>query len=216
MINPHDQIRDKILRRFYEIHKKGQGNTLTHVEASIRDLEKIISNLGIDKGDFYSNLDYLVQKGWVIRHDRTETQADRFGAPRTYYHISYRISAEGIDRLEEASAYRREELYGKINITNIKGVTVIGSGNVVNLYYTDLSRALTELELAITASEDIPDWEKLDLTSDLATIQSQLSKSKPDKGLIEKVWNGIEKIVTASGFVDVVSKITTLIDKIPT
>ena len=63
-------------------------------------------------------------------------------------------------------------------------------------------------------SSIISEDQKLDLTSDLATIQSQLSKTKPDKSIIQTVWSSIEKTVTVSGFVDFVAKITTLIDKI--
>lgn len=214
MANPNDKTRDMILRKFYEIHKNGLGSTLTYVETNINELRKIQTALRIDRSIFYSNLDYLVQKGWILKTHITESLTDRFGFSRSHNHISYRISAEGIDKLEEASAYQCEDMTKKINITNIKGVTIVGSGNIVNIEHTDLSKLIAELENAIAKSSIISEDQKLDLTSDLATIQSQLSKTKPDKSIIQTVWGSIEKTVTVSGFVDFVAKITTLINKV--
>jgi preprotein translocase subunit SecD len=215
MSNPNDKIRDSILREFYRIHSTSVGQTLTHVETNIRNLPKIKNSLGLDKADFYSNLDYLVQKGWITKTDRVEMQTDHLGHSREYHHINYKISSEGIDRLEDASTYKREEMGNKINITNIRGVTVVGSGNIVNVEHTDLSELISDLIQKISSSDNFEEEQKLDLTSDLNTIQNQLSKTKPDKSIIGKVWSGIEHVVTAGGFVELATKIGELINNIP-
>jgi preprotein translocase subunit SecD len=214
MSNPNDKIRDSILREFYRIHSAGVGQTLSLVETYIRDLPKIMKSLGLGKAEFYPNLDYLVQKGWIIKTDRVETQTDRFGSSREYHHINYKISSEGIDLLEEASTYKREDMGNRINITNIRGVTVVGSGNIVNVEHTDLSELVSNLIQKISSSDNFEEEQKLDLTSDLNTIQNQLSKTKPDKGIIAKAWSGIEHIVTAGGFVELATKIGELINNI--
>jgi len=56
--------------------------------------------------------------------------------------------------------FKKPETAGAVNITNIKGVTVVGDGNVVNTQLTDLSRALDDLDKAIAASK-LTDEEKL-------------------------------------------------------
>lgn len=53
---------------------------------------------------------------------------------------TYKISDVGIDKLEGASSYRLQEHLSRVNITNIRGVTIIGDGNVVNTNLADLSR----------------------------------------------------------------------------
>lgn len=46
---------------------------------------------------------------------------------------------------------------------------------------------------------------------DLATIQGQLSKTKPDKNVIQRVWTGIERVVTGAEFVELITKASILI-----
>lgn len=77
-----------------------------------------------------------------------------------------------------------------------------------------MSIVLSELEHEITASEKISEDDKLNLISDLSTIQSQLSKTDPDKDIVLKMWNGIERIVTTYGFVELALKIAQMIAKI--
>jgi hypothetical protein len=50
----------------------------------------------------------------------------------------------GIGKLEGASAYSKADRFHGINIMNIKGVTVVGSKNVVNVKYPGLYEVLGE------------------------------------------------------------------------
>jgi hypothetical protein len=214
MANTNDEIRDMLLRRFYEIHSRCLGITETFLETSTKDLFKMRSELGLERAKFFSNLDYLVEKGWILKTDRTESETDPVGGLTTHHYIGYRISAEGIDRLEGASRYQREDLTKKINITNIKGVTILETGNIVNLEYVDLYRAIDDLQNRIVESKQFTEEQKLDLTSDLATVQTQISKTKPDKVVIQRIWSGIERAVTAVEFANSTMRISALIKKI--
>jgi hypothetical protein len=180
MANPNDIIRNAILRHLYELHRKARG--ISGVGTGIRDLWSAMKKLGYNQADVNSNLDYLLQKGWAreVIHKRT------FNTPRGTAQETetktYKISDIGIDRLEGASAFHKVESYSKINVTNINGVTVIGEGNVVNTQYTDLSRMLSDLEKAVAESAKLENEQKLDVLADISTIQSQLSKPKPNTG----------------------------------
>jgi len=213
MANPNDIIRDAILRHLYELHRKARG--ISSVGTGIRDLWSAMKKLGYKQADVNSNLDYLLQKGWAreVIHKRT------FNTPRGTAQETetktYKISDIGIDRLEGASAFHKVESYSKINVTNINGVTVIGEGNVVNTQYTDLSRMLTDLEKAVAESAKLENEQKLDVLADVSTIQSQLSKPKPNTGLIKSIWQDIEATVTAAGFGELVYKIAEFISHLP-
>ena len=61
------------------------------------------------------------------------------------------------------------------------------------------------------SSEAISDEEKLNITADIDTLQSQLQKPEPDKNIIQKIWSGIEKTVTLDGFAGLIQKVGELI-----
>lgn len=213
MANPNDIIRDAILRHLYELRRKARG--ISSVGTGIRDLWSAMKKLGYRQADVNSNLDYLLQKGWAreVIHKRT------FNTPRGTAQETetktYKISDIGIDLLQGASAFRREETFSRINVTNVSGVTVIGNGNVVNTQYTDLSRMLSELEKAVAECAKLENEQKLDVLADVSTIQSQLSKPKPNTSLIKSVWQSIEKTVTAAGFGELIYRIAQFISQLP-
>lgn len=98
------------------------------------------------------------------------------------------------------------EGFSHINITNINGVTVVGSGNIVNTELTDLSSILSKIEVAITSSNKVSEVEKLNAIADIGTIQSQLSKPEPKKSIIKEAWQGVELAATSAGFLDLIQK----------
>jgi len=209
MSNPNDAIRDAILRHLYHLHCTARGPR--GVGTKIRELHAAMKKLGISQAAVNSNLDYLVQKGWVREVVTPRSFITPGGMTSQSEVRTYKISDVGIDKLEGASAYRREEHFSRINITNIRGVTIIGDGNVVNTEFTDLSRALGELEGAVAESTKLSNDEKLSLVADIGSLQSQLSKPAPNHQIIGILWNGIEKAVTAAGFVALAQKISSLI-----
>lgn len=209
MTNPNDRIRDAILRHLYDVHERARGPKA--VAIGIKKLQKAMKTLGIKQAEVNSNVDYLVQKGWVRRVVEERKYTTPGGTERSSQKISYKISDVGIDRLEAASTYQRAAALAGVNITNVHGVTVVGSGNVVNTEFTDLARLLDELEREVAGKETVDEADRLNALADLGTIQTQLSKPEPDVGIIQRAWSKVEAAAAVGGAVDLVRKIGALI-----
>ena len=209
MTNPNDKIRDAILRHLYAVHQRARGPRA--VAIGIRKIQQAMKSAGIKQADVNSNLDYLVQKGWVRRVVEARSYRTAGGTLRSSEKIEYKISDVGIDRLEGASTYERRAAFAGVNITNIRGVTVVGAGNVVNTQFTDLAQLLGELENEVRTSEMIGETERLNALADLGTIQTQLSKPEPDDGIVQRAWKSVEAVSTVGGMVDLATKIAALI-----
>ncbi|MDI7247564.1 MAG: hypothetical protein QME92_08890 [Bacillota bacterium] len=166
---------------------------------------------GFKQQEVASNLDYLIQKGWVREVIENRTFTTQAGTTQQAEKRSYKISDAGIDRLEAASTYQRSPTAPHLNITNIQGVTVVGDGNVVNTTFTELFRVLEDMKKAVLVSPAIEDQEKLDVVADIDSLQSQLQKPFPSGSVVRTLWAGIEKAVTAAGFVELVAKAATVI-----
>jgi hypothetical protein len=102
--------------------------------------------------------------------------------------VKYKISDFGINHLQAGTMFKKPEAASHVTITNIKGVTVVGDGNIVNTQFTDLSRALDELDRAIAASQALSDEQKLDAAGDLSTIRAQIGKQKPSREIVGAAW----------------------------
>jgi hypothetical protein len=209
MSNPNDVIRDSILRHLQSTHSKARSPKTAGV--GIRELAHALKPKGYKLQEVASNLDYLVQKGWV----RETIDRRTFTTPRGTTQVSekrtYKISDKGIDRLESASTYQRTEAHPHINVTNIRGVTIVGDGNVVNTTFTDLARTLSELQKAITAESALGDNEKLNLVADIDSLQSQLQKPEPEKSIIRSLWSGIERAAAVGGLIELAHRARELI-----
>lgn len=210
MSNPNDAIRDAILRYLYGVHQKARSPK--SVAQGIRAITSGMKPLGYKQQQIASNLDYLVQKGWVREVIEERSFTTPKGTKQMSAKRSFKISDTGIDRLEAASTYQRPETLSHVNITNIQGVTVVGDGNVVNTSFTDLSRALNEMRSEVLASSDIEDQQKLDIVADIDSLQSQLQKPSPERSVVKTLWAGIEKALTASGFVDLLTRAAEFIE----
>jgi hypothetical protein len=212
MANSHDGIRDVILRYLHGLRGKARG--MKSIEEGLKEIQRGLKDKGIKQADLVANLDYLVQKDWVkeVRHERSFTTPR--GTVRQSEQVKYKISDIGIDLLEGASAYHREESFSRINISNVNGVTVVGTGNIVNSQYTDLAKELLALERAVVSSPDLTEENKLNSVADIGVIQSQLARPEPDKGLVGTAWRKVEQFVTAAGFVEAAAKVGGLIGKL--
>jgi hypothetical protein len=215
MTNPNDETRDAILRYLYEVHQRAKSPRSTGV--LIRDLQRALKDSrGFKQQEVAGNLDYLVQKGWVREEAEPRTFTTARGTQQAAPRVTYKISDVGIDLLEGASTYRRDEHLSRINITTIAGVTVVGDGNIVNAKLADLSVALSALEDAVTHSDELSDSQKLEVASDIATIQAQLQKPSPDVGVIQRMWSSIETIVTAGEFATLVAAAAEIVHRLAT
>ncbi|GIW53107.1 MAG: hypothetical protein KatS3mg082_2937 [Nitrospiraceae bacterium] len=210
MANPNDIVRDAILRFLYARHRKAKSPKSAGV--GIRDLQKAMKKeYGYKQQEVASNLDYLIQKGWVREVIENRTFTTKAGTTQQAEKRSYKISDTGIDRLEAASTYQRPPLAQQVNITNIKGVTVVGNDNVVNTSFTDLASVLNDMRAAVLACDTLTDEQKLEVVADIDSLQSQIQKPKPARQIIKALWGGIEKAVTAAGFGEIVAKAAAMI-----
>jgi arginyl-tRNA synthetase len=208
-VNPNDEKRDQLLRFLHGRHRTTRG--IRKIPIGIRDLQsEMKKRFGMSQPDVASNLDYLVQVGWVREVTKERSFKTRKGMEISAEQVKYKISDVGINHLEAGTMFKKPETASAINITNIKGVTVVGDGNVVNSQLTDLSRALDELDKAIAVSK-LTDGEKLDAAGDLATIRTQIAKQNPLKAVMHGAWSSLERIATAGGAVETATRVGELI-----
>ncbi len=134
------------------------------------------------------------------------------------------IYSECIDDLIEALTEQFDQIQydktqhkpaTKIDITNIRGVTIIGDGNIVNTNFTELYKSLDSLKTKVLESKEYSQQNMATINADLQTIQAQLAKEKPNKSIILLAWEGIKGLVTAQGFHKLVNSISDFIETIP-
>jgi hypothetical protein len=209
-MNADDEIRDKILRFLYKRHKTTRG--ITKIPIGIRDLQREMkSTFELHQPEVSSNLDYLIQVGWVREVVRERNFKTPGGMELSQEQTKYKISDIGINHIESATMFERPESAASVNITNIQGVTVVGDGNVVNTQFTDLARALDELDKRIAETRELTDRQKLDAAADLSTIRTQISKQQPSKTIVETAWKSLEGIATIATLAEAAHQVGILI-----
>jgi hypothetical protein len=207
--NPDDDVRDKLLRFLYERHKNSKA--IGKIAMGIRDLQKEMkARFGLKQPEVASNLD-LIQVGWVREVIRERTFKTKRGMELSQEQVKYKISDIGINHLQAGTMFKRPESFGSINITNVQGVTVVGDGNVVNANFTDLSRALDELDRAIGTAKELTDAQKLDAIADLSTIRTQIAKQNPNKQIIKTAWESLQGLATVATLAEAAHKVGELV-----
>ena len=208
-----DEVREAILRLLYDKYKS--ASTPKKMRLKISEIKKALKSKGLESKEIVSNLEYLVQTGWITTEEEiyeVKTKRGIIPSKTTYY----KISDKGVNHFEGASKFQRAHVLAGIkNITNIQGVITIGDGNVVNVKYGELYQSLSLLQDEILKTDKLSDEEKLNLVSDIETIKTQLQKPEPDKAIISKVWNRIkafsEKLKEVKPIMDAIIKIGMLI-----
>jgi hypothetical protein len=209
-LNAEDRKRDAILRFLYERHRTTRG--IQKIPIGIRDLQREMkSKFGMNQAEVASNLDYLVQVNWVKEVVKERSFKTSKGMEVSQEQIKYKISDTGINHLQSGTLFRKPETSSHVNITNIQGVTIIGDGNIVNAEFTDLSRALSELDNAIAESPELSDIQKLDAAGDLSTIRTQIAKKNPNPTIIKAAWDSLQSIATIYTITEVATKVGGLI-----
>lgn len=207
-----DAVRQKILLYLGECRRKARG--LDSLMASSSDIKKAMASEEIGQNDTVQNLDYLVQHGWVDEKviKRPYKTPRGFEVPNEKH--LFGLSGVGLKYIEGESEFDRASVYSGINITNIGGVTVVGSNNVVRNEFVDILRAFIKLEGAVKMSDKLSEEQKLDVQSDIQTIKNQLSKSQPDKSIIQKAMESISFVGALSGVVEVFNVATQALQRI--
>lgn len=200
------------MRCLYEIHTSSKS--ANSIAKGTNDLYGAIRSKHEYKQNLISHhLDYLIQKGWVTEEVLTSTfTKDGVSIPQTKKR--YKISYIGIEKYEDGSVFHHIKNDSSFNISSINSVIVVGNGNIVNANYSELSQKLTDLHSSILKSSSLSEEQKLNALADLATIQNQLSKTKPERGIIKSAWETLKGIATISGAVSLCEQIGKLIQSV--
>lgn len=202
----NDEIREIILSFFYDIHKNASTPKKMHLK--IIEIKSRLKESGLKSKEITSNLDYLIQTGFIVREEEVsqiKTGKGVFPSKKTYY----KASDKTINHFEGISKFQKlEKSFAGINITNINGVTILGDGNtVVNTNYTDLYKELSLLSDVVRKSDQLADEDKLNYIAEIETIKSQLMKPTPDKNIIKQVWEKLKPLATVSGIITLFEKV---------
>lgn len=209
-LNTDDERRDAIVRFLYERHKTTRG--INKIPIGIRDLQSEMKKRhSMSQAEVSSNLDYLIQVGWVREVAKERSFTTKTGMEVSAEQVKYKISDVGINHFEAGTMFKKPQSASHINITNIQGVTVLGDGNIVNAQFTNLSRALDELDHAIAECAALSDEQRLDAAGDISTIRTQIAKKNPNGTIIGAAWTSLKAIATVGGAMGAAEKVGTLI-----
>lgn len=161
-----------------------------------------------------ANLTYLIDKGWINKSEVQKTIRVKGGSVPSIV-TWYEISASGIDKIEGESEFQQDNRFAGLNLS-VSGINVVtlGDGNVVNAKFEGLREVLDELKTHVVSSSKIEEPIKLDFVADVESVKDQLAKNSPNKTVIKKLWEQIEKIATISGAVGLIQKIVPIIASI--
>ena len=208
-MNPNDAIREQILKFLYDRHRAARG--MKGAEVGIRDLKRHMKGLSFGETDVVSNLKYLIDTEHVVESRREYSVPTKTGIYLAQEQIKFRISDKGINHFEGPSQFQASRALTGINITNVRGITVIGDRNFVNYQYGDLFRSLDLLGEEVRKSAQLTDEEKLNYQAEIETIKSQLAKPSPNRSIIREAWAGLAALATVEGVAQFVDRVTHLI-----
>jgi hypothetical protein len=209
-----DQIREIILRYLYNRNRNatsrrgkssGAAVTISTMRAELK------AGHGLTAQQIHSNLTYLESQGWVEDQPITKSVPTRAGVSIPSTTNYYIITAAGIDKINGPSAFTRDRFEGiKIEATG-QNIITLGDGNQVNAKFETLGRSLAELRDAIKHSDQIKEADKVDLVVDVDTIQTQLARSTPNRELVSRLWEGINRAASLAGLAELASNVGLLL-----
>jgi len=209
-MNADDERRDQILRFLYERHRSSRGPA--KIPIGIRDLNKEMkSRHDMRQQDVSANVDYLLESGWVREVIKDRSFKTAKGMEVSQEQVKFKITESGISRMEAGTVFQRPKSMSTVNITNIRGLTIVGDGNVVNSDFTDAARALSELDAAIAAATDLSPEQKVETAADVATIRTQVAKRSPSKEIIGAAWASLRFLATVNSVMTLYQRVAGLL-----
>lgn len=208
-----DELRQIILQYFYDRNanatsargKKGYAVKISDVRKELK------ASHGLKQQEVVRNLNYLMSQGWIAEeqvHKSVPLPSGTIIPQATSY---YKITAEGIDKIEGDSEFTMDKFKGiRIEATG-QNIITVGDGNQVNAQYEDLASELVGLKDSVRKSEQLTEAEKLDAVADIDTIESQLAKTTPNKGVTKGAWETIKGLDQVAGLAERVVKVAGLI-----
>lgn len=211
----NNDIRHIMLRYFYDRNqnatsargKKGSAVKISDVKKELK------ASRGLTQPEVQSNLTYLISQGWVEEQRVEKSFTTPRGAEVPSSTSFYQITAAGIDKIEGEGEFTMPKFHGiKIEATG-QNIITLGDGNQINAQFNDLGTALVELRDAITRSA-AAEAEKLSYVADIDTVQSQLAKPSPNKGIVAAAWDTIKGAAAIDGCAHLVTKVAGLLSQI--
>lgn len=208
----NDEIRHLMLQYFYERNrnatsmrgKKGSAVKISDIKADLK------ASHGLSQQEVQSNLTYLISQGWVEEKQIQKQIQAKGGTVIPSTTAFYHITAAGIDKIEGPGEFTMPKFHGiRIEATG-QNIITLGDGNQINAQFGDLGSALVELRNAITSSS-VSEAQKLTFVADIDTIQSQLAKPQPNKGIIKAAWEVVKGAAAINGCGGFVQKVGSLI-----
>ena len=212
-ISPNNtEIRRIMLQYFYDRNnnatsargKKGSAVKISDIKKELKTAN------GLTQQEVQSNLTYLISQGWVEEGAVEKSFPAPSGTLIPSSTSFYKITAAGIDKIEGPGEFTMPKFHGiKIEATG-QNIITLGYGNQINAKFGDLGESLAQLHEAITRS-DAADAQKMELVADIDTIQSQLAKPEPNRGIVKAAWETVKGAATINGCAALVEKVSDLI-----
>lgn len=208
----NDEIRGLMLRYFYDrnmnatsaMGKKGSAVKISDIKKELKALH------GLAQQEVQSNLTYLISQGWVEEKRQERDFVTRTGTRQPAVTVYYQITAAGIDKIEGPGEFTMPKFHGiNINATG-QNIITLGDGNQINAEFSELGQALVELRDAITKSK-APEQDKMALVADIDTIQSQLAKPQPHRGIVGAAWESVKGAAAIGGCAALIERVGGLI-----
>lgn len=203
------EIRRTMLQYFYDRNRnatsaRGKNGSAVKISDVKKELKE---STGLTQQQVQGNLTYLISQGWV-EEDTVEKSFTAAGGTVIPSSTSYyRITAAGIDKIEGPGEFTMPKFHGiRIEATG-QNIITLGDGNQINAKFGELGTSLAELREAITQS-DAPEPIKMELVADIETIQSQLAKSNPNRGIVLSAWEAVKGAATINGCMALVQKVS--------
>ncbi len=210
----NDEVREIILRYLFDRNcnatsrrgkTSGAAVTISVMRAELK------ASHGLTVQQIHSNLTYLESQGWVEDQPLAKSFTTKRGGVIPAVTNYYIITAAGIDRIGGPSMFTRDRFEGiRIEATG-QNIITLGDGNQVNARFQALGESLSELREAIKAADTLDETQKLALVVDVDTLQTQLASPTPNRDLVSRLWEGINRTASVAGLADAAVKVDVLI-----
>lgn len=134
---PNDKVRQAVLDHLYSIYKK---SSLKGNRTKISEIKTALKK-GFKESEIAAALYYLIKTEFA-EEVKERYPISRGGKIIRAESISYRISDTNINHFEGSSEFQKSHKFAGINVTNIKGITQIGEGNMVQEFSKTCSVSL--------------------------------------------------------------------------
>ena len=213
LVRSNTEIRTIMLQYFYDRNRTAtSARGKRGFAVKIMDVRKELkASHCLSQQEVMGNLNYLLSQGWVEEDKIEKSVPLPTGTVIPQATSFYKITAAGIDKIEGPGEFTMDKFKGiRIEATG-QNIITVGDGNQVNVKYKEAAGALVELKQAVLESKAISEAQKLEVVSDIDSIQSQLAKERPNSTVIGGAWETVKKLDTVLGLTEKVGKVAALI-----